>query len=174
MLFRSPTAAAVTTKLQQMSSGFVYDNDRRTQLLSPHKLDALEDIFDENQRAPTLVWYQFKAELAALQARFPRCETLVNENTIDRWNAGQVQMLAVHPQSAGHGLNLQGQNKMVWLSLPWSLELYEQAVGRLHRSGQRQPVWNYVLLTSKTVDETIWKALATKKSVSEIAMESLQ
>ena len=122
------------------------------------------------------VWNDFvlKPELAALQARFPRCETLVNENTIDRWNAGQVQMLAVHPQSAGHGLNLQGQNKMVWLSLPWSLELYEQAVGRLHRSGQRQPVWNYVLLTSKTVDETIWKALATKKSVSEIAMESLQ
>ena len=170
----APTAAAVTTKLQQMSSGFVYDNDRQTQLLSPHKLDALEDIFDENQHAPTLVWYQFKAELAALQARFPRCETLVNENTIDRWNAGQVQMLAVHPQSAGHGLNLQGQNKMVWLSLPWSLELYEQAVGRLHRSGQRAPVWNYVLLTSKTVDETIWKALAAKKSVSEIAMESLQ
>ena len=79
-----------------------------------------------------------------------------------------------HPQSAGHGLNLQGQNQMVWLSLPWSLELYEQAVGRLHRSGQRAPVLNYVLLVQKTVDETIWKALATKKSVSEIAMESLQ
>jgi hypothetical protein len=168
------TAAAVMTKLQQLSAGFVYDSNRQTVVISPHKLDVLEDIFEENQRAPTLVWYQFKAELAALQARFPKCETLVNESSIDRWNAGQIEMLAVHPQSAGHGLNLQGQSKMVWLSLPWSLELYEQAVGRLHRSGQRAPVLNYVLLVQKTVDETIWKALAAKKSVSEIAMESLQ
>ncbi len=80
-----------------------------------------------------LVWYQFKAELAGLQSRFPRLQTLANDDSIARWNAGQIEMLAVHPASAGHGLNLQGQSRMVWMSLPWSLELYEQAVGRLHR-----------------------------------------
>jgi SNF2 family DNA or RNA helicase len=63
---------------------------------------------------------------------------------------------------------------MVWLSLPWSLELYEQAVGRLHRSGQRRPVWNYVLLTEKTVDDTIWKGLFEKRTVSDLAMEALR
>jgi SNF2 family DNA or RNA helicase len=142
--------------------------------LNSEKLDVLEDLFLENQRAPTLVWYQFKEQLTALQTRFPRCETIVNESTIDRWNAGHIEMLAVHPQSAGHGLNLQGQSKMVWLTLPWSLELYEQAVGRLHRSGQRSDVWNYVLMTEKTVDEQIWKALKDKRSVSDIALEALK
>lgn len=168
------TAAAVTTKLQQIAAGFAYANNSDTIHISTHKLDALENIFEENQKAPTLVWYQFKAQLAALKARFPRCEELVNSDTIDRWNAGQIQMLAVHPQSAGHGLNLQGQSRMVWLSLPWSLELYEQAIGRLHRSGQRSDVWNYVLLTEQTVDETIFAALQTKRSVSDIAMECLK
>jgi hypothetical protein len=168
------TAAAVTTKLQQIAAGFAYSNYGDTLNISTHKLDALENIFDENQKAPTLVWYQFKAQLAALKARFPRCEELVNSDTIDRWNAGLIPMLAVHPASAGHGLNLQGQSRMVWLSLPWSLELYEQAIGRLHRSGQRHDVWNYVLLTQKTVDETIFTALQNKRSVSDIAMECLK
>jgi len=168
------TAAAVTTKLQQIAAGFAYSNYGDTLNISTHKFDALENIFDENQKAPTLVWYQFKAQLAALKARFPRCEELVNSDTIDRWNAGLIPMLAVHPASAGHGLNLQGQSRMVWLSLPWSLELYEQAIGRLHRSGQRHDVWNYVLLTQKTVDETIFTALQNKRSVSDIAMECLK
>jgi SNF2 family DNA or RNA helicase len=83
-------------------------------------------------------------------------------------------MLAVHPQSAGHGLNLQCQSRMVWLSLPWSWEWYEQSVGRLHRSGQRSDVWNYVLLTEKTVDETIFTALQNKRDVSITAMECLK
>ena len=168
------SAGAVVNKLQQLASGFVYDGGRLAVRLHSEKMDVLEDLFIENQRAPTLVWYQFREQLTALQARFPRCETIVNSSTIDRWNAGQIEMLAVHPQSAGHGLNLQGQSKMIWLTLPWSLELYEQAVGRLHRSGQRADVWNYVLLTEGTIDVEIWKRLREKRTISEIALEALK
>jgi SNF2 family DNA or RNA helicase len=63
---------------------------------------------------------------------------------------------------------------MVFLSLPWSLELYEQTIGRLHRSGQTHPVWCYVMLTNKTIDEKIYAALHDKRAVSDIAMESLK
>ena len=63
---------------------------------------------------------------------------------------------------------------MVFLSLPWSLELFEQTVGRIHRSGQRHDVWVYVLMTEKTVDEKIWAALHTKQTISEIALEALK
>ena len=63
---------------------------------------------------------------------------------------------------------------MVFLSLPWSLELYEQTIGRLHRSGQVRDVWCYIMLTNKTVDERIWGALHDKRAISEIAMEELK
>jgi SNF2 family DNA or RNA helicase len=102
-------------------------------------------------------------------------QTLDDANAIERWNKGGIQLLAVHPKSAGHGLNLQhGGCHMVFLSLPWSLELYEQTIGRLHRSGQQHPVWCYILLTSKTVDEKIWVALHDKRAISDIAMEELK
>jgi SNF2 family DNA or RNA helicase len=167
-------AAAVTSKLQQLAAGFAYDVAGHPVWTSSHKIDAIEDLHAENQRAPMLIWYQYKAELAVLKARFPRLQTLVNDDTIARWNAGHIEMLAVHPQSAGHGLNLQGQSRMVWMSLPWSLELYEQAVGRLHRGGQTQEVWNYVLQTEKTIDETIFKALQEKRELSAMALEALK
>jgi SNF2 family DNA or RNA helicase len=63
---------------------------------------------------------------------------------------------------------------MVFLSLPWSLELYEQTIGRLHRSGQLYDVWVYILLADKTVDEKIYAALHDKRAISDIAMEALK
>jgi len=167
-------AAVVTQKLQQMASGFLY-TDNGPIWLSNHKFDRLEDLLDENQRANTLVVYTYKEELAELKRRFPRAQTLDDDDAIERWNAGQVELLLVHPKSAGHGLNLQhGGHHIVFLSLPWSLELYEQTIGRLHRSGQKNAVWCYVMLTHKTVDEKIWGALHDKRTLSDIALEALK
>lgn len=170
-------AAAVTTKLQQMASGFVYNRAAGDASIwfSPHKFDRLEELLAENQRANTIVAYTYQEELAELKRRFPHAQTMDDENVIERWNRGEIELLLVHPKSAGHGLNLQhGGCHMVFLSLPWSLELYEQTVGRLHRSGQTRDVWVYVMLTDKTIDERIWAALHDKRSVSDTAIEELK
>ena len=170
-------AASVTTKLQQMASGFVYNRDAGPGSIwfSSHKFDRLEELLDENQRANTIVVYNYQEELAELRRRFPHAQTIEDKDVIERWNAGKVELLLVHPKSAGHGLNLQhGGCHMVFVSLPWSLELYEQTVGRLHRGGQRHAVWVYVMLTEKTIDERIWAALHEKRAVSDIAMKELK
>jgi SNF2 family DNA or RNA helicase len=181
-------AGVVTGKLQQMASGFVYDT-RRTASETPgkfnsmqtpiwfssHKFDRLEELLNENQRANTIIAYTYQEELAELKRRYPHAQTLDDKDAIQRWNAGQIELLLVHPKSAGHGLNLQfGGCHMVFLSLPWSLELYEQVIGRLHRSGQAHSVWVYVMMTNKTVDEKIWGALHDKRAISDIAMEELK
>ena len=178
----------VTGKLQQMASGFVYDTRKTasdvpgkfivTQTpvwFSSHKFDRLEELLNENQRANTIIVYTYQEELAELKRRYPHAQTLDDKDAIQRWNAGKIELLLVHPKSAGHGLNLQfGGCKIIFLSLPWSLELYEQTIGRLHRSGQKHDVWCYVMLTNKTVDEKIWGALHDKRAISDIAMEELK
>ena len=181
-------AGVVTGKLQQMASGFVYETTRiaseipgkflttqKPVWFSDHKFNLLEELLDENQRANTILVYQFQEELAELKRRYKQLTTLDDANAIERWNKGEIELLAVHPKSAGHGLNLQfGGRHMVFVSLPWSLELYEQTVGRLHRSGQLHEVWVYILMAEKTVDEKIWAALHDKKAFSDIAMEELK
>lgn len=166
-------AAVVTQKLQQMASGFVYTPE--PVWLGFHKFNALDDLLDENQHANTIVVYQYQEELAELRRRYSQLVTLDDDNAIGGWNAGQVRLLAVHPKSAGHGLNLQhGGHHMVFLSLPWSLELYEQTVGRLHRSGQSRDVWVYILMAKDSVDEKIWGALHDKRALADVALESLK
>jgi SNF2 family DNA or RNA helicase len=163
-------AAVVTQKLSQMAAGFVYTPE--PVWFSRHKFDRLEELLAENQQANTIVFYNFIEELHELQRRFAHAKTV---DSIDDWNAGKVRLLCLHPKSAGHGLNLQhGGHHIVWLSLPWSLELFEQANGRLHRSGQLHAVWCYVMLTNQTVDEKIWDALHNKRAISDVAMESLK
>jgi SNF2 family DNA or RNA helicase len=170
-------AAVLTSKLQQLSSGFIYDTEdnAETKWLSFHKFDMLEDLLDENQHDNTIVVYNFQAELQKLRQRFPKAVTIDEPDAIKRWNNGEIELLLIHPKSAGHGLNLQhGGCKIVFFSLPWSLELYEQTIGRLHRSGQAHDVWCYILLANKTVDERIWAALHDKRAISDIAMEELK
>ena len=153
--------------------GFVYAESGAAVRTSPHKFDALDNLLQENQHANTIVVYNFQAELEELQRRYPKARTI--EGSIDDWNEGRIELLLIHPKSAGHGLNLQhGGSKIVFFSLPWSLELYEQTIGRLHRSGQRHDVWCYRMITKDTVDEKIARALQDKRSVSDIAMEALK
>lgn len=167
-------AAVVTQKLQQMSSGFLY-TDNGPIWLSPHKFDRLEELLDENQHANTIIFYSYQEELAELRRRYPHLQTLDAPNAIERWNKGEIELLVAHPASAQFGLNLQfGGNKMVFLSLPWSLTDFEQAIGRLHRSGQTNDVWVYLMITEKTIDEKILDALVKKRSVAEIALEALK
>jgi SNF2 family DNA or RNA helicase len=181
------SAAVVTQKLQQMSSGFVYStettasntpgrmNVTQTPIwFSTHKFDMLDELLNENQRANTIIVYNYVEELAELKRRYPSAQTINDPQSIARWNAGEIELLLIHPLSAGHGLNLQhGGCKMVFVSLPWSLEYYEQTIGRLHRSGQKHDVWVYILITTKTIEERILGALKDKKALSEIAMEEL-
>jgi SNF2 family DNA or RNA helicase len=169
----APTAAVVTQKLQQLAGGFVY-GEAGPEWLSGHKFDMLDDILEENQHANTIVVYNYKEELAELKRRY-KLTTIDEDNAVNNWNAGKIQLLAIHPKSAGHGLNLHfGGNKIVFLSLPWSLELYEQTIGRLHRSGQTRDVWCYVILCNKTIDERIFESLKDKRTLAEIALEELK
>lgn len=179
-------SAVVVGKLQQMASGFVYDTRRapsdtpgkftttKTAVwFSEHKFERLDELLEENQRASTIVVYNFAEERDELMRRYPHAKTI--DGNVVAWNEGKIELLLLHPKSAGHGLNLQhGGCRIVFLSLPWSLELYEQTVGRLHRSGQRHDVWCYVLLTNNTVDERIWAALHDKRAISDLAMDELK
>ena len=87
---------------------------------------------------------------------------------IDAWNRGEVEMLLVHPASAGHGLNLQhGGHHLCWYTLPWSLEMLKQTRGRLVRTGQKSPYVVEHVLHAGALDEVVWAALGRKRTTED-------
>jgi SNF2 family DNA or RNA helicase len=143
--------------------------------VSHHKFDRLKELLEENQRDPTLVFYMFDAERQELLKRYPHAQTLDDHDAVNRWNRGEIELLIAHPKSASHGLNLQEYgNKIVFMSLPYSMDLFEQAVARVHRGGQKREVWCYIMQTKNTLEAGIWDVLVNKKDFSELAIEALK
>jgi len=129
----------------------------------------LEELVEEANGKPVMIFYAFKHDLDRIRKRLKDYDvrTLDDPSEIEEWNAGKIQVLLLHPASAGHGLNLQhGGNIVIWYGLTFSLELYQQANARLHRQGQTQKVLVHHILAEGTVDEDV-KASLAQKDVSQ-------
>lgn len=169
------TAAVLSNKLLQLANGAAYDENKKVVEIHSAKLEALADIVDSNKHKPLLVFYWFKHDLQRLRKQFPEAVVLSTADDIRHWNEGRIQMLLAHPASAGHGLNLQyGGNMVVWFSLTWSLELYQQANKRLHRSGQTQTVIIHHLIAEGTIDEAVMDALKQKRAGQDGMLEAIK
>ena len=172
-------AAVLTGKLLQMCNGAIYSEDKKVVEIHDEKLNALMDIIEVANGKPVLVFYSFKHDLERIQKFLEKNklkgEVLKDQEDIKRWNNGEIQILLLHPASAGHGLNLQyGGNIVVWFGLTWSLELYQQANARLHRQGQKQTVVINHIVAKNTVDEDVMKALQGKEINQNMLLESIK
>lgn len=166
-------AATLCGKLSQMANGAIYTDDKKTLSFHERKLDALEDMIEAANGKPLLVAYWFQHDLERISKRLTEkkivFEKLDSQDSMARWNRGEIPVALIHPASAGHGLNLQeGGSTLVWFGLTFSLELYQQTNGRLWRQGQKDStVVISHIVAEGTVDEYILQVLRRKDITQE-------
>lgn len=181
-MVEAETAAALSAKLLQMSSGVLYETYlaedaetddmrkvKKVHHIHDEKIEELREIVDEADSEPILVSYHWKSSLERLKKAFPHAVQMDSDGKcVKDWNAGKIKMLLMHPQSGGHGLNLQkGGHLLVIFDLFHSLELFLQLVGRLARQGQKHPVMVYILTVLDTVDVTVAESLRNKEDAQD-------
>lgn len=175
------SAATLTNKLSQISAGFIYpdidDPDHEPgsyRVLHSEKIRAVQEVI-EGTGSPVLVFYRYRAEREMLLEAIPDAVPVEAPDAIERWNDGTIRVMLAHPASAGHGLNLQhGGHTIVWTSLTWSLEEWQQANKRLARQGQQHPVIIHSISAAKTVDQVIAARLGDKTSVQDALLSHLE
>lgn len=182
-LLTAVSAASVSIKCRQICSGGVYrqfeidDMDakgREREVIHIHdeKTDALEELVGELQGAPLLVAYEFQHSLARMQARFGKDLPYIGGGSDDRrtkmlvdaWNRGEIPILAGHPRSMGHGLNMQAAGHHVaWYDPTYDAELYEQFNKRVLRQGNTHAhVFVYRFAARSSVDLAVLASLRLK------------
>lgn len=174
-------AAALVNKLLQFTSGAVYDAEKVQHGVHDLKMKALGKIIKQTQ-GPVLVAVNFQHEQARIRKAFPQARFFadakneqVQRALLEQWNAGHIPMLVVHPRSCGHGLNLQkGSKTIVWTTLTYSREDYEQTIARLVRRGQQEVVTVYRLMCPDTVDDVVAEVLANKRANEDSLLSALQ
>ena len=167
-------AAVLSGKLLQMANGAVYDDKNKAHLIHDRKLDALEDLIEGANGKPVLVAYWYKHDLERIQKRFP-VRQIKTPKDIEDWNDGSIPIAAIHPASAGHGLNLQsGGSTLIWFGLTWSLELYQQTNARLYRQGQNETVVIHHIIAKDTIDEDVIVALTKKEKTQASLIDAVK
>jgi len=184
-------AAAVHAKLRQMANGAVYSSEpqrpgKPREWLHVHdaKLDALEELVEELNGKPLLVAYSFHHDLERIRARLgkdiPHLGAGVTEKTAtelqDKWNRNELPILLCHPDSVGHGLNLQQGNAahICWFSADFNLELYDQFRRRIWRQGNKSEcIFNHRLIVKGTIDELVYAALEDKDVTQARLLQSV-
>jgi SNF2 family DNA or RNA helicase len=154
--------------------GVVYDDSKNVVHIHDKKLDALEDLIESANGKPVLIAYWFKHDLKRISKRFDVLE-LKTSKDIKAWNQGEIPVALIHPASAGHGLNLQaGGSTLIWFSLTWSLELYQQTNARLWRQGQTNTVVIHHIISKDTIDEQVIKALQSKDNIQSALINAVK
>lgn len=174
-------------KCHQIANGRIYEDipedlpdedirefkkNRRIFHIHDSKQKVLKELVQELNGKPLLVAYHYKHDLDAIRDavgwEVPYIGAGVSpEETsrlIEKWNAGGIPVLAGHPASMGHGLNMQeSSTDIFWYSVVPNMELFIQMNKRLHRPGVKGSVRVHIPCSMETVDEDILYRLKVRQ-----------
>lgn len=167
--------AVLSQKLHQFTQGFAYQGDDCI-WIHDAKLHSMRQLLRvELKERHTIIVYWFKEDLHELLSILPDAvvfDSKQAEYLENAWNSGAIKHLLIHPRSCGHGLNLQrGGHDLVWYSLYWSRDLWEQVIGRLWRRGQLNAVDVWALMAFDGLDPVIMETVEGKGEFDELFMD---
>lgn len=171
------SAGSRVSKLRQMAGGAVIADTVTGEWEEIHdeKLAALEEVIEGLQGEPALVAYWYKHERERILKRFPQARELKSRADEEAWNRGEIEMLLVHPASVGHGINLQfGGHNIVWFTIPWSYEMWQQTNGRLPRPGQVSPFCMATVLLAGETDRAVLGSLTEKRDGQDRLIKAVE
>lgn len=177
-------AAAASMKCRQIANGGVYDEEQGVHQLHMEKAEAVKELIEELQGTPALVAYDFAHDLGRLQKALGKNVPYIGGGVSPKrsqkiekaWNAGEIPVLLGHPASVAHGLNLQNAgNHVIWHSLTWNFENYDQFNKRILRQGSKhKKVFVHHIIAEKTVDIAILTALKFKDNSQRSLLAGLK
>lgn len=196
-IVRAANAGVASIKCRQVVNGGIYLDPDVTRLLRlkkserewmdlhDEKVNLVEELIEELQGKPLLVAYDFEHDLDRLRRRFGKDVPVLGSGVSAKkeaaieaaWNRGELPLLLGHPQSIGHGLNMQGSgNHHVCIhSGTFDFELYDQFIRRVRRRGNSAArVFVHHLIARKTVDEVMFWAIRAKDKTQRDLLDALK
>lgn len=138
---------------------------------SKAKLSAFQDLIESTDDR-LIVFYNFNEELAKMKSIVESLEkpvSIVNGSIkdLDAYETKNDSVTFVQYQAGAMGLNLQKSNKIIYFTLPQSSESFEQSMKRIHRIGQKNNCFYYLLMVKNSVEQQILEMLKQRKNYDD-------
>ena len=176
-------AGVVLDKLRQVTSGFVYDEDRNAVMVGKSKVRALREALEESSGQPTLVGYWYRGSMERIKSEFDEDFAVINRHTpsnekraiLSDWRHGRLKILLGQIHNVAKGLNMQSPSSasVCFYDMPWSHGLHWQFIRRVWRLGQTSAVIARRLIARCTVDGYVARVLRKKQETEDDFMTTI-
>jgi len=148
--------------------------------LIPNKLVELDNVTDEI-RGKVIIWANFTQDIKSIVkllhdkygpdsvvSYYGETPSEVRQEIVEEFQdlQSRVRFFVGQPRTGGYGLTLTSARTVIYYSNGYDLEVRLQSEDRAHRIGQVNKVTYIDIITEKTVDEKILKALRSKIDIS--------
>lgn len=175
-------AGAKVKKLLQLCTGALYDSEGDVQSVHPERYDLVMQLVSE--RKHSLVAFNWKHEKTHLVEQAEKqgiSYGVIDGDTaphkrkevVDQMQAGQLQVVFCHPQSAGHGLTMTKATAVIWASPTYNAEHYQQFNRRIYRAGQTQRTEIIQIAARDTWEPDVYEKLDGKLKRMDDLLEIL-
>lgn len=167
-------------KLRQLTSGWTYDTLKNHYVFDQSKAELLDEVLEEIGNQQAIIWVQFRHDAQQLAHRLGALKIIGGMNpkelqeNIRKFSQGEVQYVVAHPATIAHGVTWTNCSYCVYYSLSYNLEHWKQSQDRIHRIGTTNKCTYVSLLAENSIDETIYRALNRKETMSHAALEYLK
>ncbi|RLA51619.1 MAG: hypothetical protein DRR42_09885 [Gammaproteobacteria bacterium] len=175
-------AATVATKLLQIASGAVYDEEGDYHIVDRERYSAVIDLAEQRTNVIVFFLWKHQKEMLIEEAEKRKLSYCLIDGTVpdgkrhenvEYFQRGMYRIMFAHPQSAAHGLTLTKGVATIWPSPVYNLEHYQQGFRRIYRAGQTQKTETITLIADNTIETKVWEALSTKKLRMDDLLEQI-
>jgi SNF2 family DNA or RNA helicase len=121
-------------------------------------MDAAEELFAKRG----IVYSSIRGDQTT-KVRTANIDSFVNDE--------EVQIIVCSLTAAGVGINLQVASNVVLAELSWTAAEQTQAIDRVHRIGQDQPVTAWRIIAAQTIDARVADLIGTKEGLAARALD---
>lgn len=166
-------AASVVTKLLQIASGAVYDQEGEYHVVDKSRYELVGHLAAE--RKFSVIFFLWRHQRDLLTKELDKrgiTHTLIDgsvsqkkrEDAVEYYQNGFYRVLLAHPASAAHGLTLTRGTSTIWASPTYNLEHWLQGNRRIYRAGQTQKTETVNIIAEETIEERVYHVLTEKNA----------
>ena len=177
-------AGARLRKMLQLLTGAVYDSTGDVKQFHTMRYELVMGLVEERpQSVVAFNWRHERENLVKLAEKMGITYGVIDgevpvkdrEAIVDKFQAGELQVIFAHPQSAGHGLTLTAGHATIWCSPTYNAEHYQQFNRRIYRTGQTKRTETIRIAARDTCEESVYENLDGKLvSMERLLLTALQ
>ena len=155
-----------------------------TESISSSKLERAQDLTEQiiAQGDKVVIFSTFKESLTPLYKSLEKYNPVlctgdtkdfdINNNINSFMQDSDTKVMLCTWQKMGPGVTLTAASYAIFLDIPWTQALYEQAQDRIYRIGTNRKVFIYNLICKDTIDERVLEIVNSKKAIADFIIDN--